>query len=84
MEYKQEVVRRLQQLELLRQAVQAMEEALLVLTPQERLVVQMMYICPEKKAVRKLSELLCLEHTAVYRRKDRALDKLAMALGIDD
>lgn len=84
MEHKQEVVRRLQNLDTLRQAVQSMEGALQVLTPAERLVVQMMCICPEKNAVQKLCQLLCVEQSSVYRRKNRALEKLAVALGLDN
>ena len=83
MEQKKEIVRRLQNLDGLRQAVQSMEGALQVLTPEERLVVQMMCICPEKNAAQKLCGLLCVEQSSVYRRRDRALEKLAVALGID-
>ena len=82
--HRQETVRRLRELDAQRQAVEAMEGALQMLTPEERLVVQMMYICPEKDAVQKLCQLLCLEQTSVYRRRKRALGKLAKALGLDD
>ena len=84
MDYKQEVVRRLQNLDAQRQAVQTLEQALQVLTPEERLVVQMMCICPEKKAAQKLCGLLHVEQSSVYRRRDRALEKLALALGMDN
>ena len=83
MERKQEIVRRLRELDGQRQAVRAMEEALQILTPEERLVVQMMFICPEKDAAQKLCQLLCMEQTSVYRRRERALGKLAKALGVD-
>ena len=83
MERKQEIVRRLRELDGQRQAVRAMEEALQMLTPEERLVVQMMFICPEKDAGQKLCQLLCMEQTSVYRRRERALGKLAKALGVD-
>ena len=80
MERKQEVVRRLRQLDGLRLAVENMDRALQVLTPEERLVVQMLYICPERKAADKLCTLLHVEHSSVYRKKDQAMEKLVQAL----
>ncbi len=80
MDRKQEVERRLRELDGMRQAVQNMEEAMGVLTPEERLVVQMMLICPEKKAGQKLCQILNMELSSVYRRKERAVRKLERAL----
>ena len=77
---KKEVERRLRQLDALRQAVATMEGALQVLTPEERLVVQLMLICPEKNAAQKLCQMLCVEQSSVYRRRDRAMEKLALCL----
>lgn len=82
--YREEVVQLLRNLDAQRQAVQLMEQALQELTPEERLVVQMMYICPEKNAVPKLCGILCVEQASVYRRKNRALKKLAVALGVQN
>ena len=80
MDRKQEVERRLRELDVMRQAVQNMEEAMGVLTPEERLVVQMMLICPEKHAGQKLCQILGLEIAAIYRRRERAVRKLEKAL----
>ena len=83
MDKKQEVERRLREYEERKQAVEHMEQALQVLTPEERLVVQMLCICPERKAAQKLCGILCVEESSVYRRKARAIKKLAAALGVE-
>lgn len=80
MEGKKEVVRRLRELENMRQAVENMDNALACLTPEERLVVQMLLICPEKGAAQKLCQILSVEESSVYRRKKKALRKLEEAL----
>lgn len=77
---KKEVVYRLRELEGLRQRVQILEQALQVLNPEERLVIQMMLICPQRGNVQRLCELLAVEQSSVYRRRDRALEKLAQVL----
>ncbi len=77
---KKEVVHRLRELEGLRQRVQILEQALQVLNPEERLVIQMMLICPQRGNVQRLCELLTVEQSSVYRRRDRALEKLAQVL----
>lgn len=80
MEKKREVVRRLRELEMQKQTVQTVEQALQMLTPEERLVIQMTLICPEKGNVQRLCELLAVEQSSVYRRRDRALEKLEKVL----
>lgn len=82
MNSRREVILRLRQLEAQRQAVEAMDQALQELTPAERLVLQMLVICPEQHAAQKLCQILCVEQSSVYRRKDRALSKLAKFLEI--
>lgn len=77
---KKEVVQRLRELEGLRQRVQTVEEALQVLNPEERLVIQMTLICPQKGNAQRLCELLSVEQSSVYRRRDRALEKLEQVL----
>lgn len=77
---KKEVVHRLRELEGLRQRVQTVEEALQVLNPEERLVIQMTLICPQRGNVQRLCELLSVEQSSVYRRRDRALEKLGHVL----
>lgn len=84
MDRKKEVVQRLRQLDAMRQAAQTLDTALQVLTPQERLVVQMLFLYPEKGNVQRLCEMLHVEQSSVYRRRERALEKLAVALGLWD
>ena len=79
---RKEVIGQLLQMEALRQAVENLDRALQVLTPEERLVVQMLYIDRQEHAVDKLCGMLRVERTSVYRRRDRALDKIGKALGI--
>lgn len=56
------------------------EGALGVLTPEERLVLRLLYIAPRKGNVTRLCELLECEQATVYRRRDKALKKFTMAL----
>lgn len=54
--------------------------ALSVLTPEEKTVLLRMYVLPEKGAVGKLCEELCVEQSSVYRKRDSALYRFTMAL----
>ena len=63
--------------------VQEMDIAMQVLTPEERLVIHRMCIAREKGAVPVLCQVLQVEKSSIYRRKDRALKKLAEAMGSD-
>lgn len=56
------------------------ERALRSLTKEEKLILQRLYICPEKGAVERLCEELGLEQSSIYRRRDRALQRFAIAL----
>lgn len=56
------------------------EKALSALDPQERLVVQLLYIMPKKGNVGRLCGMLGCEQSTVYRRRDRALQKFTVAL----
>ena len=56
------------------------QKGLQVLTPEERLVVQMLYMMPGKGNVAKLCDVLNCGQTTVYRRRDKALEKFTMAL----
>lgn len=60
--------------------VRTVSSGLNVLTPEEREILQQLYICPEKNAVQQLSQSLGVEHSSIYRRRDRALFKFTMAL----
>lgn len=76
MDRKKDVVLRLRGLDAMRQAVQTVEGALQVLTPEERLVAQLLLISPQKGNVQRLCEMLCVEQSSVYRRRERVLEKL--------
>ena len=80
MDRKSEVERRLRELEQLRRRIGQTEAAMEVLTPEERLVVQMLLICPEPGAAHKLCQILGVEIAGVYRRKQKAVRKLEKAL----
>ncbi len=80
MDKKQEVERQLRQLDNMRLQVQNIEAAMEVLTPEERLVVQMLLVCPEKQAAQKLCQILGMEVASVYRRRERAVRKLQKVL----
>lgn len=56
------------------------ERALKSLSKEERLILQRLYICPERGAVERLCQELDLEQSSVYRHRDRALQKFAIAL----
>ena len=60
--------------------VQAVEGALQVLSPEERLVVDRLFIFPQKGNVQRLCQELCVEQSSVYRRRERALQKVGQAL----
>lgn len=84
---KQEVIQRLKGLEGLRQSAQSLQKqveilegALQVLTPEERLVAEFLLISPEKGNVQRLCEMLHVEQSSVYRRRERVLEKLSVAI----
>ena len=77
---KQEVIGRLRRMESLQLELQMLQQAMQVLTPEERLVVQMLVIAPERNAADKLCQLLEVERSSVYRRRERALKKLGEVL----
>ena len=79
---KQEMVRRLREYGVQRQAVEIMDVALQVLTPEERLVAERLLIHPQRGAVQQLCQILNLEQASIYRRRDSVLTKLAQAIGM--
>lgn len=83
MNQKKQVVDRLKSLHAMRLQVEAMDRAMQTLTPEERLVVERMCIHPATGNVDTLCQLLQVEKSSIYRRKDRAVEKLAKALGMD-
>lgn len=59
--------------------VEKVERGLSVLTAEERLVLDRLYINPAKGNVDRLCGELCLEKSAVYDRKDKALRRYTLA-----
>ena len=82
MEGRKEAVRRLRGLECARVALASLEQALQMLTPEELLILDRMLIHPQKGAVPQLCQILNVEKSGIYRRKDRAVEKVAKALGL--
>ncbi len=60
--------------------VDTTDHALSVLTKEEKTVLLRMYVQPEKGAVGRLCEELCVEQSSVYRKRDNALYRFTMAL----
>lgn len=61
--------------------VAGVEGALDVLEPEERLILERLFIYPQmRKAVDKLCEDLAVEPSSVYRKRDRALRKFTLAM----
>ena len=58
-----------------------MDRALAVLTPESRLVLQLLDISRVRGNVARVCELLNCENSTVYRRRDKALRQFAQALG---
>ena len=60
--------------------LQSTERALSVLSPEEQLVLQRFYICPERGSVQRLCGELGVEQSSIYRKRDKALHKFTIAL----
>lgn len=56
------------------------ERALSALSPEEKLILHRMYICPEKSALERLCGELNVEKSSIYRKRDKALYRFAVAL----
>lgn len=78
---KKVVAEQLKNLQAMRLQVEAMNRAMQVLTPEERLLVEQLLINPATGNTEMLCQLLGVEKSSIYRRKDRALDKLTKSLG---
>lgn len=50
------------------------------LTPEEKLVLHRFYLCPERGSVERLCMELGVEQSSIYRKRDKALHKFALAL----
>ena len=63
-----------------RETLGRLKKALGALTPQEKLILSLLYITPEKGNVQRLCGILGCEQATVYRRRDRALKKFTKAM----
>ena len=75
-----ELVKKLRALPAQRMAVQNLDNALSLLTPEERLIANLLLIYPAENNVQQVCEKLHLEQAAVYRRRRQVLEKLEAAL----
>ena len=75
--HRQELDRSLQQAQ---HWLDTTDRALSVLTPDEALVLQHLYIYPQKNGLDRLCEILEVETSSIYRRRDKALRKFTLAL----
>lgn len=60
--------------------LQTTEQGLTALTPEERLILERLYICPEEGAVTRLCDQFYLDRASIYRKRDQALRKFTLAL----
>lgn len=56
------------------------DRALAVLTPEEKLILHRLYICPERGSLDRLCTDLQVEQSSIYRKRDKALRKFTYAL----
>ena len=80
MQRKEDVALKLRNMEQTRQELEALEQALGELSPEERLVVEFLFISPERGNVQRLCQILGVEQPSVYRRRDRVLEKIAKTI----
>ena len=56
------------------------DRGLAALTPDERLILQRLYLYPERNALDRLCSELGVEQSSVYRKRDQALHRFTVAL----
>ena len=56
------------------------DRGLAALLPDEKLVLQRLYLHPEKDALQRLCDELGVEQSTVYRKRDQALQRFTTAL----
>lgn len=76
-----EIVKALRQLESKRSQVERLDAALEQLTADEMLLLDSMFLHPVPRAADKMCEMFDIEVSAVYKRRNKALKKLADFLG---
>lgn len=75
--HRQELSRRLADTQI---RLATMDRALDLLSPEDRLILERFYIHPVKGNVDRLCEELAIEKAGIYKRKDKALRRLTMAI----
>lgn len=61
------------------------DRALDALKPEDRLILQRMYVFPQRGCLQRLTEELGVEQSTLYRRRDKALERFTIALyGLDN
>ena len=63
-----------------RQWLNVIDRALLALNEDERLILQRLYLYPQKGAIDRLCNELGLEQSSVYRKRDQALNRFTVAI----
>jgi len=63
-----------------RKTVGAIDKALGAVTDEEYMLLDILFIHPRKKGVDLICEELCIERSAVYERRNKALEKFATAM----
>lgn len=69
-----------QTLKQVRQWLSVTDRALLALNEDERLILQRLYLYPQKGAIDRLCNELGLEQSSVYRKRDQALNRFTVAI----
>lgn len=80
MDKKALVLQRLRELDALRRRVQETEQAMAVLSPEERLVAERLFVHPYKGNVQVLCQELGVEKSSIYRRREAVMEKLMSAM----
>ena len=60
--------------------VQIVDRGLSILAKEERQILRRLYIYPEKNGLQRLCDELGMEHSSIYRRRDKALQTFTLAL----
>lgn len=74
------VLHRLQTLESVRSSVVAVDTALSLLTPEERLIAHLLFLHPKRGNIQLVCEKLNIEQATAYRRRKQVLQKLTKTL----
>lgn len=69
-----------QTLRQVRQWLNVADRGLLALKPDERLILQHLYLYPQKGAAERLCDELGLEQSSIYRKRDQAIHRFTVAI----